>query len=215
MMERKTYTKLSAPSPERYRFGFPQKIYFLIPLSLLVIYSMIASASRELLVQADNVITPLVNSLHYIGLGVVKPFIDGPMPERYYTNLVGIGVWATIAYNLRTALWMISYCLQNNFIESTTKRVQAEKGWSTRKVRFVQRIFLILLILPTTIYSLLCLLNSMQGWLVFHVKDMLTPLLLIFTFQAPGIYFIGLLSMLVMYFFHDIGQLIRTIFRQG
>lgn len=215
MMERKKYTELSAPSPERYRFGFPQKIYFLIPLSLLVIYSMIASVSRELLIQADNVITPLVNSLHYIGLGVAKPFMDGPMPERYYTNLVGIGMWAAIAYNLRTALWMISYCLQHNFIESTTKLVQEEKGWSSRKVWLVQRIFLILLILPTTIYSLLCLLNSMQGWLVFHVKDMLTPLLLIVTFEAPGMYFIGLLSMLAMYFFHDIGQLLKNIIRQG
>lgn len=215
MIERKKYTKLSAPSPERYRFGFPPKIYFLMPLSLLVIYSMIASVSRELLVQADNVITPLVNSLHYIGLGVAKPFMDGPMPERYYTNLVGIGVWAAIAYNLRTALWMISYCLQNNFIESATKQVQEENGWSSRKVWFVQRIFLILLILPTTIYSLLCLLNSTQGWLVFHVKDMLTPLLLIVTFEAPGMYFIGLLSLLAMYFFHDFGQLFKNIIRQG
>lgn len=215
MMERKTYPKLSAPSPARYPFGFPQKIYFLIPLSLLVIYSMIASVSQELLVLADNVITPLVNSLHYIGLGVTKPFMDGPMPERYYTNLVGIGVWAAIAYNLRTALWMISYCLQNNFIESTTKRVQKEKGWSSRKVWFVQRVFLILLILPTTIYSLLCLLNSTQGWLVFHVKDMFTPLLLIVTFEAPGMYFIGLLSLLAMYFFHDLGQLLKNIIRQG
>lgn len=128
MIDRKTSTKPSALSPERYRFGFPQKIYFLVPLSILVIYSMIASVSPELLVIADNVITPLVNSLHYIGLGVTKPFMGGPMPERYYTNLVGIGVWATIAYNLRTALWMISYCLQNNFYRKYYKASSGRKG---------------------------------------------------------------------------------------
>lgn len=192
---------------------FQQKPYFLVPLAILVIYSLIASVSQELLTLVDIAITPLVDSLHFIGLGITKPFMDGPMPERYYTNLVGIGIWGLVAYNLRTCLWMVDYCRRMNFVEVAAKQVQESKGWSAQRTWIVQRIFLVLLIFPLTIYALFCLLNSTQGWVVFHVKDMFTPFLVIVTFEAPGMFFVGLLSMLAIYLSHDLKQLLKTITR--
>lgn len=59
---------------------------------------------------------------------------------------------------------------------------------------------------PDHYLFIIVLTQQHAGLLVFHVKDMLTPLLLIVTFEAPGMYFIGLLSMLAMYFFDDLGS---------
>lgn len=192
---------------------FRQKPYFLVPLVILVIYSLIASIRQELLTLVDTAITPLVDSLHFIGLGITKPFMHGPMPDRYYTNLVGIGIWGLVAYNLRTFWWMVDYCRRINFVKVAAKQVQENKGWSVQRTWIVQRVFLVLFIFPLTIYALFCLLNSTQGWVVFHVKDMFTPLFLIVTFEAPGMFFVGLLSMLVIYLFHDFKQLLKTFTR--
>lgn len=192
---------------------FQQKSYFFVPLAILVIYSLIASVSPPLLSLLDIAITPLVDSLHFIGLDIAKPFIDGPMPERYYTNLAGIGVWGLVMYNSRTFWWMADYCRRMNFVEVAAKQAQENKGWSAARTWIVQRVFLVLFIFPLAIYALFCILNSTQGWVVFHVKDMFTPFLLVVTFQAPGMFFVGLLSMLGIYLFHDLKRLLKTITR--
>lgn len=188
---------------------FSQKPYFLFPLGVLVIYSLIASKSPELLVRADKAITPLVGALHYIGLGVTKPFMDGPMPERYYANLVGIGVWGVVAYNLRSLLFLVKHRGLLNIVDTAQQQFQKKTGWNPGRVWLSFRLFLLLLILPLAAYSLLCLLNSTRGWLVFHVKDFLTPLLLILTFQASGAFLIGLLAPLATYLLHDIRNFLK------
>ncbi len=204
MIERENNVKPTPLAPELYRFGFPQKPYFLIPLSLLIMYSIIASESQGLLILADKIVTPLVDSLHYIGLGVTKPFMDGHMPERYYTNLVGIGVWGAAIYNARTIVWLASYRGIMRFVNESTQKAQELKGWGPRQAWLRIRIFLIFLMTPICAYSLVSFLNSIHGWFVFHVKDLLTPILLIATFQVPGMFISGLLAPLAIYLIHDL-----------
>ena len=206
MIERKNSARPTPLAPELYRFGFPQKPYFLLPLSLLIIYSMIASGSQELLILVDKVITPLVDSLHYIGLGVTKPFMDGHMPERYYTNLIGIGVWGVAIYNVRTIVWLANYRGILSIVDQATKKAQEIKGWSPGQAWLRVRLFLLFLMTPISAYSLVSFINSTHGWFVFHVKDLLTPILLIGTFQAPGMFFSGLLAPLAIYLIHDLKQ---------
>lgn len=201
MIERENEMKRA---PELYRFGFPQKPYFLIPLSLLIVYSTIASESQELLTLADKIVTPLVDSLHFIGLGVTKPFLDGQMPARYYTNLIGIGVWGVATYNARTIVWLANYRGVLNFVNQATRKAQELKGWSPGQAWLRTRLFLLFFMTPICAYSSASFLNSTHGWFIFHVKDSLTPLLLIATFQVPGMFISGLLAPLAIYLIHDL-----------
>lgn len=190
---------------------FPQKPYLGVPLCMLAIYSLMATQSQELLATANMVITPLVDGLHYIGLGVTKPFIDGPMPERYYINLVGIGVWGAVIYNLRSILWLAHYDGLLTVPDVGIRRVQETRDWSSRRAWVTVHIFLVATLLPMCGYSLASLLNSVHGWFVFHVKDSLTPILLIITFQIPGFFLAGLLAPLGVYLFHDSRLLLRKV----
>ncbi|MEW5967568.1 MAG: hypothetical protein AB1720_11360 [Pseudomonadota bacterium] len=165
---------------------------------------MVASESQELLTIADKIVTPLVDSLHYIGLGVTKPFMDGHMPERYYANLIGIGVWGVAIYNVRTIVWLANYRGILNFVNQATRKAQELKGWSPRQAWFRIRLFLVFFMIPICAYSLASFMNSIHGWFVFHVKDLLTPLLLIATFQVPGMFISGLLAPLAIYLIHDL-----------
>lgn len=207
--------ELHLKSADTGRKWFTQKPYFLIPLGLLVIYSLMAAESAELLALANKMVTPLVDSLYYVGLGVVKPFINGSMPERYYANLVGIGVWAVVAYNVRTVIWVISRNWWHvDFVTINTKLAQKQMNWSARRTWAVQRLSMVLGIFPITAYALLSLLNSMHGWIVFQVKDLLTPILLIVTFQAAGMFFCGLLTLLATFLFHDLRHLLKITSRK-
>lgn len=155
------------------RAWFGQTGYFLIPTMALVIYSLAAASNVEFLAFMDRGVNPLVDALQYIGLGVVKPFVTGPMPERYYVNLVGIGMWGILAYNVRTILWIVSYHRHSSFVAVAAEEAAAKNGWTARRTWIVQRLLLLFLIVPATAYAWLCLLNSISGWIVFHVDDLL------------------------------------------
>lgn len=162
---------------------FSQKPYFLAPLSLLMIYSLMASASPELLALTDEVITPLVDSLHYIGLGITKPFMDGPMPERYYANLVGIGVWGVVAYNVRTIAWYAARGVKT--IDKTRKWAKVREKWGVSGLGLaIAAAFLSIVFFAS--YLVLTLLNGIHGWFVFHVTDMITPILNVAVWILPG-----------------------------
>lgn len=193
------------------RSWFPQKPYFLIPLGILVMYSLIASESPELLLLTDKVIAPLVDSLHYIGLGVTKPFMDGPMPERYYANLVGIGMWGVIAYNIRTIIW---YATRG--IKTTDKKRKWEKvreKWGILGLWLVIAAAFLSIILFAS-YLVLTLLNGIHGWFVFHVTDMLTPIINIMVWLFPGAFitaFWWLIAWMIIKFLLAVYQNFRTI----
>ncbi len=162
---------------------FSQKPYFLVPLSLLVIYSLIASESPELLALADKVITPLVDGLHYVGLGVTKPFMDGPMPERYYANLVGIGVWGVVIYNIRTIAWYATRGVKT--IDKTRAWEKVREKWGILGLGLVIAAAFLSTILFAS-YLVLTLLNGIHGWFVFHVTDMITPIINVAAWILPG-----------------------------
>lgn len=172
-------SKLHAQEPT----WFPQKPYFLVPLSLLVIYSLIASGSPESLALADKVITSLVDSLYYIGLGVTKPFMDGPMPERYYANLVGIGVWGVVVYNIRTIAWYATRGVK--LTDKTSKWERVRVKWGILGLGLtIAAAFLSIMLFAS--YLVLTLLNSIHGWFVFHVTDMITPVINVVVWVLPG-----------------------------
>lgn len=162
---------------------FSQKPYFLLPLGVLVIYSLIASNSPELLIQADKIITPLVDALHYIGLGVTKPFMDGPMPERYYANLIGIGVWGVVAYNIRTLSWYATKGVNTRDPRQLWKRVQERYGLLVLGLAIVAAFLSIVLFAS---FLVLTFFNAIRGWLVLHVTDLVTPILNVIAWVFPG-----------------------------
>lgn len=169
--------------PKQKRTWFSQKPYLLVPLGLLVIYSLIASENLALLALADKVITPLVDSLYYIGLGITKPFMDGPMPERYYTNLVGIGVWGVVAYNIRTITWYATRGVKT--IDKTGKWERVREKWGILGLGLVIAAAFLSITLFAS-YLVLTLLNSIRGWFVFHVTDMITPVINVVVWVLPG-----------------------------
>lgn len=162
---------------------FSQKPYFLVPLSLLVIYSLIATEGPELLALADKVITPLVDGLQYVGLGITKPFMDGPMPERYYANLVGIGVWGVVAYNIRTIVWYATRGVKT--VDKTIKWAKVREKWGVVGLGLVIAAAFLSIILFAS-YLVLTLFNGIHGWFVFHVTDMITPIINVAAWILPG-----------------------------
>ena len=149
----------------------------------MVIYSLIASKSPELLVKADKIITPLVDALRYIGLGVTKPFMVGPMPERYYANLVGIGVWAVVAYNIRTFSWYATRGVNTTDPRQIWKKVKDRYGLLGLGLALVAAFLLIVLFAS---FLVLTFFNAIRGWLVLHVTDPVTPIFSIIAWVYPG-----------------------------
>ncbi len=169
---------------------FPQKLILYPTVALTAGYSLIAAFSPRALEWLDLLVTPLTHSLDLIGLGINKPPIDGPMPERFYVNIVGLGVWGIVAYNAASIWWMA-----NGKGFSTLDR---KVVWQRMKVRFgpvgawlalpVHLLFYALLVA----YSALALLNGINGWFAFHVKDFVTPVFVVMTFVFPGAFLAAL-----------------------
>lgn len=109
--------------------------------------------------------------------------MEGPMPERYYAKLVGIGVWGVVAYNVRTIIWYVS-----KGVRTTSKKekwVEIKKRWGIVGLG-VAIIFALLSIIFFASYLVLTLMNSIHGWFVFHVRDMFTPIITVMAWVLPG-----------------------------
>lgn len=153
-------------------------------VAALLIYSMIAARAPGALAWVDQFVTPLVNSLRFVGLGIAKPFIDGPLPGRFYSNIVGIGVWGVLAYNAVSIWWMAN--------GKGFKAVDRKAIWQRLKVQYgpvgacfalpLSLVFYVLF----AMYCTLALLNGINGWFVFHVKDFIVPTFTIMFFLFPG-----------------------------
>ena len=189
------YIYSSALSPEAHAISaprwFPQKLIVYPTVALTAAYSLIAALSPRALEWLDLLVTPLTHSLDLIGLGINKPPIVGPMPERFYVNIVGLGVWGIVAYNAASIWWMAN--------EKGFGALDRKVVWQQRmKVRFgavgawfalpVHLLFYALLLTS----SALALLNGINGWFAFHVKDFVTPVFVVMTFVFPGAFLAGL-----------------------
>ncbi len=169
---------------------FPQKLIVYPTIALTVGYSLIAALSPRALEWVDLLVSPLTRSLELIGLGISKPPIDGPMPEHFYVNVVGLGVWGLVAYNAASIWWMAN--------GKDLKAFDRNIAWQRMKVRFGSAgawfalpLFLFFYALLVT-YSALALLNGINGWVAFHVNDFITPVLVVMTFVFPGAFLAAL-----------------------
>lgn len=165
------------------RTWFRQKPYVYATAGFLLIYSLIASQNREMLAWVDIFLSPLVDNLHLIGLGITKPFMDGPMPERFYTNLVGIGVYGVLAYNLRSIFWYVKMGVQTSDKQAIRQRIRDKWGLPGLWLAIAASYFFGVLF---AIYLVLTFLNGIHGWLVFHVHDFIVPPIAIMMWVYPG-----------------------------
>lgn len=194
------------------RAWFRQRLILAPMVTGLILYSIIGSGRPEWLPLVDRVLTPLVDSLHIIGLGITKPFMDGPMPERFYTNLVGIAVWGIVAYNLASLRWFIVNRGSYGFAKGGVERLMAKKGWSRQRATLYGHLGMFLLWLPFSVFATMALPNGIHGWLVFHVKDFVTPTLTIVTFLFPGAYVVAGWTVVAIYVLHYLRQGIGPLF---
>jgi hypothetical protein len=172
---------LAAPNRQKW---FSQGLIVYPTVAALLIYSMIAARAPGALAWVDQFVTPLVNSLRFVGLGIAKPFMDGPLPESFYSNMTGIGVWGVLAYNAVSIWWMAN--------GKGFKTVDRKAIWQRLKVQYglvgawfalpVSLVFYVLL----AMYCTFALLNGINGWVVFHVKDFIVPTFAIMVFLFPG-----------------------------
>lgn len=153
---------------------FHNKPYFLTAVGFLLTYSLIASEWPILLKNINYILSPIVNSLSFIGLGIRKPFIDGPMPSLYYINLTGIGIWSVVIYNIRSVFWYLSNGVKKNKAASINSIRNGSKKASA--FALLAAFFFVALVIAVFLFGFL---NGLNGWLVFHVSDFLVPVLLI------------------------------------
>ena len=153
-----------------------------------MLYSLIASESPETLPLIDQFITPIVDSLKFIGLGITKPFMDGPMPEQFYANMVGIGVWGVVTYNLRSILWFVMKRGRITDRREVWERIKDRRGIWGMRLSIVSSFFFCALF---TCYCALTFLNGIHGWFVFHVRDFIVPPVCVMMWVYPGALIIG------------------------
>lgn len=175
--------------PQKERTWFRQKPYVFITAGLLILYSLIASKSPEALARVDYFLTPIIDSLRFIGLGITKPFMDGPMPERFYTNMVGIGVWGVVAYNLRSVLWFV--VRRGRIADRREVWDQLKDKWGVWGMRLAI-VGSVLLGALFAGYCTLTFLNGIHGWLVFHVRDFIVPPACVMMWVFPGAFITAL-----------------------
>ena len=166
------------------RTWFRQKPYVFTTAGLLILYSLIASSSPETLAWVDQFITPVVGGLRFIGLGITKPFMDGSMPEQFYTNLVGIGVWGVVAYNVRSILWFVTKGVQTIDRKAAWQKVRDK--WGVAGLIFYVAASIVFISLFAS-YCTLTFLNGIHGWFVFHVRDFIVPPAFVMMCVFPGI----------------------------
>lgn len=178
---------LAAPNSKKW---FPQGLIVFPTVAALLIYSTIAARAPGALAWIDQFVTPLVNSLRFVGLGITKPFMDGPLPESYYSNMVGIGVWGVLAYNAVSIWWMVN---GKGFKTVDTKAIlqRLKVQYGLVGAWFALPVFLVFYLL-LAMYCTFVLLNGINGWVVFHVKDFIVPTFSIMAFLFPGAFITGL-----------------------
>lgn len=189
---------------------FAQLPIFLVIVAILVIYVVIAAKSRETLNWVDQFVTPTVNALHYLGLGITQPFIAGPKAQSFYSNLVGLGVWGALVFNARTILYAISH----QAFPSSPKRAEnyfmIEKNYGRLRAWLACRFVCLFVFIPTVMVFTIFLLNGINGWFVFHYAGFFDPMAATLVFVVgPGAYVSTLVLACLAYVVYDIKQIFQ------
>jgi len=173
-----------------------------------------AAAGPHSLAWANQFVSPLIDSLHFIGYGIVKPFMDGPLPPLFYRNITGIGVLGALAYHVVTILWLF---INKPAVIITPKialqRLMDKKGWGPVRAWFALEGVLLFLVIPFGAWFTAMLLNGIHGWIVFHVKDLLTPIFTVMLFLFPGAFILAIWITVFEHLVYDLSQAVQFIFR--
>jgi hypothetical protein len=178
-------------------------------LVLVVGYTCAGALGLQVLTGVDKLISPFVDSLHFIGFGVLQPSIDGPMHARFYTNLVGLAIWSALAYNAAVVVFLI--CSKSTRsaagFDAARRRAIDQRGWSPARAWFVMHAIVYFGVLPLAVFWAAALLNGNHGWFVFHANSIVAAAFTALVFIFPGA-FVSLLGYAIIRFIiYDLSQL--------
>ncbi|MDB5775547.1 MAG: hypothetical protein JWP38_1680 [Herbaspirillum sp.] len=175
---------------EKQSTWFSQKPFWGGFVTLIVLYTLAGTYSPSMLIWMDVILTPLVQALRFLGLGITTPFMGGAMPKEFYVNLTGIAVWGIVIYNIASVLFL--YTCKWTFPSTDESRQRALKNkpnWGP--VRTWMTAVTVFFFIAT--YCTLCLLNGINGWFVFHMHGFfLTAAWPVFFLLLPGSLLIAL-----------------------
>lgn len=188
----------------------------ILPIIFIVGYASIG-ASQQMLAWVNQFLTPLVDSLHFIGLGIIKPPMDGPMPVRFYLNLTGLAIWGAFVCNLATITYLVCnrrlYALK--FLFETARQHAIESyGWSPNRATYTLQGGAYFLFLPFAVFWTLALLNGSHGWFVFHVKGLVVAWETTLVFVFPGAFVTICVFLVVNYISYDLSRLFSLFSRK-
>ena len=200
------YNNVQAPKPKCY-YLVKQVTY--LSLVLVIGYTCAGALGLQALTGVDKFISPVVDSLRFIGFGVLKPSIDGPMPDRFYTNLVGLAIWSALAYNAAVVVFLI--CSKSTRSEvgfdAARRRAVDQRGWSPARAWYVLHAIVYFGVLPLAVFWAAALLNGSHGWFVFHANSIVAVAFTALVFIFPGA-FVSLLGYAIIRFIvYDLSQL--------
>lgn len=113
-----------------------------------------AAAGPRALGWANQLFTPLVDSLRFIGLGVAKPFLDGPMPPHFYRNMTGLGVWSAVVYDVASFLEL--FVNKQSVVmaaETAHQRMMKKTDWGPVRAWFALQAVLIFYGIPVRCFA--------------------------------------------------------------
>jgi hypothetical protein len=146
--------------------------YVVAPFVLMLCaYTFIAYFNGEWLKLADKIVSPLVDILRVIGFDIHHPMMDGPISERFYTNIIGIGLWEVFVFNMDTIWWIIvrdPVIGDRNYV---TQRLIEKYGMTFEQADRKSRTAPYYAGIPFVVFFIALFLNSLNGWFVWHVND--------------------------------------------
>lgn len=179
-----------------------------LTLALVIGYACAGAFGAEALTWADKLISPVVDGLHFIGFGIAKPSIDGAMPERFYTNLVGLAIWCAFMYNAMVIAYLVCNThLSEMGFDATMRRLESQRGWTPIRSWLVLHAAVYLGVLPLGVFWMAALLNGSHGWFVFHTKDIFTSVLTTLVFVFPGAFVSLMVYIVIRGIIFDISRL--------
>jgi hypothetical protein len=160
---------------------FPKKGFWISFILLLITYS--ASASSPKIFETINIfLNPLVDGLNYFGLGIIKSFMDGRngfASPIFFKNLTGIAVYGVLLANFKALFFFYRH---NWSLPLTSNALKLLSNYKLQKNSWIGLLAGSFCYLFITLFAILCVLNGVNGWIVFHFQDFLMPIVWSFLF---------------------------------
>ena len=163
----------SSPSVKNWRrggWGWWSLVYLGLVAAIGLAHGLIGAYSPDLLPTIDAALSHLTEALRYVGLGVVRPGLNGSLGQEFYANQVGIAVWGVI-FCWATNLILISKGLHPS-IEPDKAIERMMKARNLSHAQAVRAIYLRLFGIALPLTGVFCFLfvNSFHGWYVTQIQ---------------------------------------------